>query len=156
MCYDSVVKEGKKAKARAQGRKECAQTAVRLITTTGIARMTSGTAAGGILRAGRQAKMQAKNGTQAEALGTVGRSANANAPNSRGMASHKGGRVLSGRTIGACQCGNYKSSLKDSGQSSIHSIGEACDSDWWTQPDGSQPEEDLHLCMVTEKLIFCV
>ena len=49
--------------------------------------MTSGTAPGGILRkAGRQAKMQAKkSGTQAEALGTAGRTANANAPNRRGV-----------------------------------------------------------------------
>ena len=44
--------------------------------------------------------------------------------------------------------------MKDSGQSSIHCVGEASDSDWWTQPDGSQPEEDLDLCMVTEKPIF--
>ena len=69
MAYDSVVQEGKQAKARAQERKERAQIAVRLITKAEIARLTSSTAAGGIIRkAARQAKLDAHGRTQTGAI----------------------------------------------------------------------------------------
>ena len=97
MANDSVAQEGKKTKARAQERKERAQTSVRFITTTEIARLTSSTTAGGIIRkAARQAKIEAHGWTQAGAIFlTVGRSARAKETNGTGMASDKGGRVLS-------------------------------------------------------------
>ena len=49
----------------------------------------------------------------------------------------------------------YKSSKKGICQNSIHGVDEACESDSWTQSDGSRPEEDPHLHGVGET-DFCV
>ena len=47
--------------------------------------------------------------------------------------------------------------MTGSSKGSIYSVDEASDSDWWTQSDGSQPgsqpEEEVHFCMVNESSV---
>ena len=82
-----------KAKARAKERRENAGTVVKVIITAETARMTNHTPSGQMVgngrfrKATRQAKMQAKDGMQARAIGTSGEIVRAEAKTGMGMAS---------------------------------------------------------------------
>ena len=101
-----------KAKARAkEERREHAGTVVKVITTTEIARITNKTTLGQMVehgrirKAARQAKLQAKDGTQARAIGTVGEAVRAKAKTGKGVVRPKNGKARTGRMIGARQHG---------------------------------------------------
>ena len=98
-----------KAKAKAKERKEYSGTVLKVITTAEIARMTNKTTAGQMVglgrirKAARQAKMQAKVGTQARAIGTVGETVRSKAKTGTEMVSPKNDKVKTERMIGAHQ-----------------------------------------------------
>ena len=82
-----------KEKAKAKERRQHAGPAVKVITAAEIARMTNKTTAGQMVVHGRfrkaagQAKTQAKDGTQARAVGTSGKTVRAKAKTGKGVVS---------------------------------------------------------------------
>ena len=143
----AMVQQYRKGKGKVQGKGKQVKhvgTVVKVITTAEIARKTNKTTAGQlavhgrIRKAARQAKMQAKDGTQARAIGTAGEAVRAKAKTGTGMASPKNGKARTDRMMGARQHGKARAARKGSSKGSIHSVREASDIDGWTQSDGSQ------------------
>ena len=87
---------------------------MKVITTAEIARTTNKTAAGQMVvrgrirQAARQAKMSAKDGMQARAIGTAGETVRAKAKTGKGAASPKNGKARTDRMIGAHQRGKAR------------------------------------------------
>ena len=87
-------------------------------------------------QAAMQAKMQAKHGTQASAIGTTGEAASVHDKTGTGMAIHKNNdKIREGRSIGVRQRGEARAAC---GQS-IYSVDKASDSDPLTRSDAPQP-----------------
>ena len=107
----AMIQQHRNGKGKGKGKKGACWNVVKEITTAGIARMTNMTTAGQmaehgrIRKAARQAKMQAKDGTQTRAVGTVGATVKAKAKIGTGMVSHKNGKARTDRMIGARQHG---------------------------------------------------
>ena len=132
-----------KATSRAKERTESAGTAVKVITTAETARTTNKTTDGQMVqhgrisKAARQAKMPAKDGMQARAIGTVGETVRAKAKTGKGVVSPKNGMTRTDRMIGT-RMWKGKSSTKGSSKGSMYSVDKVGDIDWWAQSDGSQ------------------
>ena len=121
--------------------------------------MTGRTAAGqtvehgGIMKAARQAKMQAKDGTQARTIGTLCETARTR----KDWHKHGKSQEWQGQTRQSewsTQAGKSKSNMKGSSQGSIYNVNEASDSGWCAQSDGNKARKgELHFCMVNESSV---
>ena len=95
-----------KAKARAKERREYAGTVVKVITTAETARTTNKTTDGQMVqhgrisKAARQAQMQATDGMEARAIGTVGETVRAQSKIGKGVVSPENGMTRTDRMIG--------------------------------------------------------
>ena len=124
----AMVQQSKKrvkAKARVKERRAYAGTVVKVITTAEIPRMPNKTTAaqmvvrGRIRKAARQAKMQAKDGMQARAIGTAGETVRANTKTGKVVVSPKYGKVRTNRMIGARQRGKARAVRKAAAKAAL-------------------------------------